>query len=238
MSRAWQDCAVGGGPPASTNEIKHESSSTRRGHVREQRRALGRAGTRLACAALAATVSAAVWMGCASKPPAPPPYTPPTEWLAVQFDGRDWKAVERTRTPLLAQEVFVLPGETTKDWTELVTMSLSFGGQRGVDLKTVLTQTQKALEKDCPAVVFETLLLEKRDALFTWSRPNCKKDQKAQTEIVRISSGLTGLHRVAYQAKREEIASGLRRQWIDALRSAKLGPREPEPAAAQTPASP
>ena len=188
--------------------------------------AVPRAGVRFSCAVL----TALIWLGCAGEPPAPPPYTPPSEWLAFEFDGRDWKAAERTRSPLIAQEVFVLPGETPKEWTELVTVSLGFGGQRGGDLKAVLTQTQKALEKECPAVVWETLLVEKRDALFTWSRPNCKKDQKAQTEIVRISFGRLGVHRIAYQAKRQEIASGLRRQWIDALRNAKLGPREPEAA--------
>jgi hypothetical protein len=170
-----------------------------------------------------------VWLGCASTPPAPPPYTPPNEWFSFQFDGRDWKAAERIRSPLIANEIFVLPGETPKEWTELVTVTLTFGVQRGSDLKAILTQTQKALEKDCPAVVWETLLLEKREALYTWRRPNCKKDQKAMTEIVRISYGRLGVHRIAYQAKREEIASGLRRQWIDALRNAKLGPREPEP---------
>lgn len=201
--------------------------------MRKQERALGsRAGARLSCVVLAAVI----WLGCAGGEKAAPPYNPPTEWLAFQFDGRDWKPAERTRTPLGATEIFVLPGETPKEWTELVTVTLTVGLQRGAELKAVLTETQKALEKECPAVAFETLFLEKRDALFTWSRPNCKKDQKAQTEIVRIAYGRLGIHRIAYQARREEVPSGLRRQWIDALRNAKLGPRAPEPAA-QAPAS-
>lgn len=224
MSRTWQDCSVDGGT----------AHWTREGHVRDQGRALGcRAGTRLSCAVLAAVV----WVGCAGPKPAPPPYNPPSEWLSFQFDGRDWKPAERTRTPIGATEIFVLPGESSKEWTELVTVSVTLGVQRGTELKAVITETQKALEKECPAVVFETLALEKRDALFTWSRPNCKKEQKAQTEIVRISYGRLGVHRIAYQAKREELPSGLRRQWIDTLRNAKLGPREPEPAAAQAPAN-
>ncbi len=195
--------------------------------MREQTRApgAGRRASRVACAVLAALI----WVGCGPKVPVVPPYNPPAEWLAFQFDGREWKAAERTRNALIAQEVFVLPGETPKDWTELVTVSLSFSAQRGTDLKSILTAAQKALEKDCPAVVWETLAIDKRDALYTWSRPNCKKDQKAQTEIVRVAYGRLGVHRIAYQAKREEIAAGLRRQWIEALRTATLGPREPEP---------
>jgi hypothetical protein len=173
-------------------------------------------------------------VGCGTKGPVVPPYNPPAEWLSFQFDGRDWKAAERTRSALIAQEIFVLPGETPKDWTELVTVSLSFGAQRGTDLRGILTTAQKALEKECPAVVWETLLVDKREALYTWSRPNCKKDQKAQTEIVRVAYGLLGVHRISYQAKRQEIATGLRRQWTESLRNAKVAPREPEPAAAAT----
>jgi hypothetical protein len=179
---------------------------------------------------LGAVLAAWLWLGCASEPAAPPPYTPPAEWLSFQFDGRDWKVADRTRTPLMATEVYVLPGETPKEWTELVTVSLSFGAQRGVDMQSIVTLAQKTLEKECPALVWNTLLVEKRDAMFEWSRPNCKKDQPAQTEIVRISFGRLGVHRLTYQAKRQEVAPGLKRKWTEALRSAKLGPREPEQA--------
>jgi len=185
------------------------------------------------CVALILTV----WTvgGCAGGPEAeeaPPPYDAPLETLSFEFDGREWVPATRTRANRIAQEIYVLPGENEKEWTELVTRVLTFGAQRGTDLEALLKTRREALEKECPIVTWNTIEVTRRSALYEWSRPQCK-ELGPQLEIGRIVFGRLGLHTIVYAAKTSRIASGLRRQWVDALRDAELEMRaEGAPASA------
>ena len=182
------------------------------------------------CARAGALVAwVALGVGCSGGPKAEPgigPFDPPAEQLAFEFDGREWTPGFQKREGRLSTEIYVLPGETPKEWTELVTRVLTLGGQRGANMDGLVKLKKATLEKDCPIVTFETLALERRSALYEWSRPQCK-DQGPQTEIGRFVFGRLGIHLVTYTAKTSRVAPGLRRQWVEALRNAKLTLDEP-----------
>jgi len=133
-------------------------------------------------------------------------------------------------------EIFVLPGENAEEWTELVTRTLSYGAQRGANMEAILRAKQKALEQECPLVEWNVIQVERRSALYEWSRPFCK-DLSPQTEIGRFVFGRLGIHAVSYDAKTSRMASGLRRQWIESLGKAELAVGGQE-TSSRTPASP
>ena len=183
---------------------------------------------RVLCSALLAVLA----IGCAgAKTPAElPPYVPPTEWLTFDFDGREWSPGARARESRIAREAYTLPGETAETWTELVSVTLTYGAQRGVELEPLLEITKRGLEEQCPSLDWEVIEMDRRHALFTWVQRVCKdRELGPQTRIARIEFGRLGLHQVAYDAKTARMAPGLRRTWIDALRNAKLEPRNDEP---------
>jgi len=181
---------------------------------------VGAPRARVWCAALGVALSIACARGPKQEPP-PPPFDPPAETLDFSFDGRDWKPALRQRVGAVGTEIFVLPGETTEEWTELVTRTLSYGAQRGANMEAILRAKKQALEKECPIVEWTVLEAERRSALYEWSRPFCK-ELAPQTEIGRFVFGRLGIHAVAYDAKTSRMASGLRRQWIESLGKAAL----------------
>jgi hypothetical protein len=162
-----------------------------------------------------------------SAQPARPPYTPPAEYWKFAFDGRVWEPAGKVRDKTSATETFVLPGQTEKNWSELVTTSLTFGAQRSTNVSAMAEMTKKGLEKDCPSFQWTYIERSERDLIYEWSRSLCKNAQ-AQHELTRLSAGRLGIHKLSYDAKTEQIATGLRRQWLKAIRDATLQLRSSE----------
>ncbi len=170
----------------------------------------------------------ALALGCAGdgdSPPAKPAFDPPAEYVAFQFDGREWTPGSQKRIGRVIQEIYVLPGETVDEWTELVTRTLALGAQRGTTIGALLEAQRKQLEEACPIVEFETLSQEARSSLYEWSRPQCKELQP-QTQIARTIFGRLGVHTLTYTAKSARIAPGLRKRWLETLRTAELEVRK------------
>jgi hypothetical protein len=123
----------------------------------------------------------------------------------------------------------VLTGQDEKSWTEQVTTALTFGAQRSTDVFAIAEATRKTLEKDCPTFRWEYLERSQKNLVYEWSRSLCK-DVQPQHEIVRLTSGRLGIHRLSYSAKSPQMAPGLRRQWLKLIGEATLQLREAPPA--------
>jgi hypothetical protein len=195
-----------------------------------------RARTMRACVLRLAAAACILALGCRGDdgpPPPPPEYVPPTEWLTFTFDGRDWQPGGRVRANRVANEIFVLPGESTKTWTELVSVSLTYGAQRGTQIPRLLEATKETLEEKCPGLDWQLIEQDERSAVFAWVSRMCKeadeKESGPQTRIARIELGRLGLHQITYDAKTRRLAAGLRQRWIETMRDAQLGPREAAP---------
>jgi len=190
----------------------HERSRPSRGAVR--------AGAALICLLVALACSSDGDSGTPTEP-----FVQPAEYLRFDFDGRDWSAASQKRIGRLVQEIFVLPNESTTEWTEIVNSSIALGAQRGTDIGALIESQKTQLEKECPIVQFETLVQSKRSALYEWRRPQCK-DLEPQLQIARVVFGRLGIHTLTYTAKASRIAPGLRKQWLNSLRSAELESRQ------------
>jgi len=155
------------------------------------------------------------------------PYVPPAEgWTFGFADGRTWEAVEQTRTRESALVIYVLPGQTKEEWSELVTTGLTFGGHRRATVAQLAEITRKALEKDCQGLKWEILEESEKSIMYEWRHFGCKDKQPGQHEIARLTVGRLGIHRLAYDSRTGRIPRGLRRQWVKAISQATVGPLE------------
>jgi len=162
--------------------------------------------------------------GDKAPPPAAPFVPPPEGWTFEFADGRTWDPVEQTRSKESAVVIYVLPGQTKEEWSELVTTGLTFGGHRRATVSQLAEVTRKALEKDCQGFKWEIIEESDKNIMYEWRHFGCKDKQPGQHEIARLTVGRLGIHRLAYDSRTGRIPTGLRRQWVKAISEATVGP--------------
>ena len=145
------------------------------------------------------------------------------ERLELQFDGRAWGIgyAASNETQGAAIE-YVLPGETVHAWTELVTIERLPPAQRHVDVSALLETLRERFARICLGLSFHVLEQRSQDVLYEWRHDGCPSlGQGAQHEISRFVKGKSGIHRVAYVARVNPLASQTREQWVKLIGQAK-----------------
>ncbi len=143
------------------------------------------------------------------------------EQVRFDFDGREWRegySIDKRDRTL---KEFVLPGETVKNWTELVTINTFWGKQTRMTPKKTMRRTKKITLKQCPNTTWTVINESKEEVLFEWQTTECP-GFGSQYEVSKIMRGKMGIHSLAYANKKLPISADRRNRWINLIERAKL----------------
>ena len=165
-----------------------------------------RACLRLCSAALALVLSACSTASSSSQ---------------LRFSGRVWKVGHESSTPDGSIVEYVLPHESVRDWTELLT--IQWIPQDFVNYKNEsLIQEMKAdLLRDCPGAFWNTISAIPGEVIFEWRTADCPA-MASQHEIARVLFHESGIHRIAYVKKGKGLSSRERNIVVNLLTAMAL----------------
>jgi len=142
-----------------------------------------------------------------------------TERVAMGFDGRDWRVGFSSDRGGQVIFEFVLPGETVKAWTEMVTFQ-SFPGAQARLEETMLGMRESIL-RDCPTALWNVIRREPTAITYEWQAADCPKVAN-QWEVSKLMRGETALHRAAYATKRLPVGDDVRAEWRERIDKASV----------------
>lgn len=130
--------------------------------------------------------------------------------LELTFDGRYWKKkVHEMSNPEIIQ--YLLPGETTQDWTELVTIH-KLQGQNAKRLSPLLI-AQKVWQNPQISIYSQS----DNDLIYEGYTENGQR-----YELVRVLSGDGIIYTLFYVSRNPETFSKKRNEWLRLLGQAKI----------------
>jgi hypothetical protein len=139
----------------------------------------------------------------------------------LTFDGRVWGIGYQAQNYQGSIIEYVLGGETTNNWTELVTVQSFKGTPENTKAENIMEKIKQNLKSLCPDIKFTVFYKKQNDLLYEWSITDCPRD-KDQHEIARILLGKNGLHIIHYVTKKVPISPKTRQQWIKLIKAANL----------------
>jgi len=145
-------------------------------------------------------------------------YTDPPEVAQLDLDRSQWHVGRRLRDEGRARIEYLKAAETTRDWTELVTWQVTFGKQ---DPDRSMREFLRMLRYQCPELESRTVRQTESELIFEWWHSGCF-GRPAQHELVRLVSGLTGGHMLAYDRRGKRVEGEDRDRWLERLQKAPL----------------
>ena len=109
-------------------------------------------------------------------------------------------------------EEYVLPGETVKNWSQLVTLQFLPGLQEQTNPDIFEARMKKDLARVCPDVKWESIKQDEASRLWAWSVQGCP-GQPDQSELARLVSTNQGFHIVHYAIKKAPMPDDKRSLW-------------------------
>ena len=153
------------------------------------------------------------------KKQATPASEVPERWN-FGFDARQWRLGYQSPTRQGAIREYVLPGQTVRDWSGLVTSQYVVDKTSSRDF---FEQFRGAISRDCPSLRLSMIEESTDTIIFEWQHAGCQ-GHLAQHEILRISRGATGLHMLSYTEKTQQMPDDRRTAWISILKAASVRP--------------
>lgn len=155
------------------------------------------------------------------------------------FDGRAWTVGNRQANGSQILTEYVLPGQTVKQWKELLTSTIFLDPDHRVPLSRFLARIQTSMAAGCPSLVWNVIRQDDKSVVFEWHDSGCGGFE-AQSEIDRLAVGVQGVYRLAYAVKgRGPMAAEKRDVWLaifDRMPLAETQSETPSPSAAPSPA--
>ncbi len=145
----------------------------------------------------------------------------PIEQVRFDFDGRNWSEGHSVETSAQTVKEYVLPGETVKNWTELVTVQTFPGRQADMTARKTMLRTKKITLKDCPDAMWNVITESEEAILYEWRTTDCP-GYGSEYEVSKLIRGKMGIHRLAYANRKLPISKDRRNRWIDLIERAKL----------------
>jgi hypothetical protein len=132
---------------------------------------------------------------------------------AQSWDGRAWHIARHSDDARLTLTQWLLVGQTTADWTELVALQL-FASQQSPD--QVLADLRE--KHSCPKVVWTMLQRDLQSILYESQVKDCvsRPDQHDIAKLVRSDEGV---YRISYSARGIALNADGRDRWIQLLAS-------------------
>ncbi|MDX1487951.1 MAG: hypothetical protein R3268_07115 [Acidiferrobacterales bacterium] len=134
---------------------------------------------------------------------------------AQSWDGRAWHIARHSDDARLTLTHWLLPGQTTAHWTELVALQL-FSSQQSPD--QVLADLRENLERSCPKVVWTTRQKDLQSILYEWQVKDCVS-RPDQHEIAKLVRSDEGVYRVSYSTRGLTLNPDDKDRWIQLLDS-------------------
>lgn len=131
------------------------------------------------------------------------------------WDGRAWHIGRHSDDARLTLTQWLLAGQTTAHWTELVALQL-FGSRQSPD--QVFADLRTNLERSCPKVVWTTLRRDLQSILYTWQVKDCVS-RPDQHEIAKLVRSDEGVYQISYTARDVTLSPDDRDRWIQLLAS-------------------
>jgi tetratricopeptide (TPR) repeat protein len=164
-------------------------------------------------------LAARVLQAQAGGGPATGPQQVPERWH-FNFDSRHWQLGKQAASSTQEIREYVLPGETVKNWTELVTSGFYIGST--VPPRAAFEGLAKNLKNSCPSF-WSGIIEESTDSIiYEWGNRDSVSTCPAQHEIarmVRFQSGMAHLH---YVKKTKQLTESERSTWLSILRTATI----------------
>ena len=151
-------------------------------------------------------------------------YSEPPEWVEFELDDDRWHTALRARGDAYARKEYVLERETLSDWTELLTWNITFGDKR-FDLDTVEQSYVASLSQQCEGLESRSVRKSETERILVISHQGCYS-RPAQSEIMRLVSGKTGLHTLVY-ARRGGLDQKDRELWTARIAETPVRRRVP-----------
>lgn len=126
-----------------------------------------------------------------------------------------WKLVssQENEEKQISVMEFVPQGETTSDWTKLITVR-NFGKKFfNSSPDRMMNELRERVERSCPGARWQVIERQDDGILYEWKVGDCPP-YPPQHEIVRIIEAKDNIWRVAYTAKVGALSGAEREQWI------------------------
>jgi len=158
-------------------------------------------------AALGLALAALLWPGPPpaaqeAAPPAAPAAGPDLGGLTFKPpDARIWIVGNHESNPQGLLIEFVTGGETTKDWTEIVTMQ-AYKVENGAfpPPEKAVQLLEERMRARCPSVVWEVLSQTSDSVVYRWRTQGCG-NQADESEVARILIRPDSTVRIAYTTR-------------------------------------
>jgi hypothetical protein len=137
------------------------------------------------------------------------------------FDNREWVEGSILKDQDDVRKIYVLKGETVKNWSEIVDIQFLSGLQNKITLNEFEELNKSALLKICPDANWKTLSSNDNERTWEWIIKDCAKevDQSSITKVVKTNEGFHLFH---YATKKSNISDEVRETWLKNLNAIKI----------------
>jgi hypothetical protein len=148
-------------------------------------------------------------------------YSKAEEDIIWNIDNRLWKeGYQHKQEDGTIISEFVLPGETSENCSELVSIQ-RFYGQQNIKLEEFVETLEQKFKKICPGIKWAVFNRESNTVMYEFLVKDCS-GQDNQQELARIIRGKEGIWVLHYSTKRTPMSLDKRKEWINNLKSASL----------------
>ena len=142
----------------------------------------------------------------------------------LRFSGRVWKIGHESSTPDGSIVEYVLPHESVRDWTELLTMQWIPQDFVNYKNESLVQEIKADLLRDCPDAFWKTISAIPGEVIFEWRTADCPA-MASQHEIARVRFTESGIHRIAYVKKGKGLSDRERNIVVNLLTAMALPDR-------------
>lgn len=140
-----------------------------------------------------------------------------SEEFHLPFDNRGWTMAYENPEKNTMQ--YVLPNETLRDWTELVTVQHLYGTQLLFSADAFATTLAPVLTKGCEEVEWSIVETTEDRAIYEWWG-DCVSG--FQHEVGLVLAGQEAIYLAAYTTNGDTMYDGLRTVWLENLMTAEV----------------
>jgi hypothetical protein len=147
--------------------------------------------------------------------------TIPRERVRLYFDGRPWAVADKVDTPAGAGVDYLLPGQTMKDWRELIAWRVSYDAQKNTTPYKLADRLRAQLAKTYSTLEWNVISFTRREVVFEWWH-GTEGDEPARHTLGRLIATRQGMHHFAYSARSGKLPADTRGAWLRVLGAARV----------------
>jgi hypothetical protein len=127
----------------------------------------------------------------------------------ARFDGRRWRVGYDEANDQQHIIEYVLPGESVKEWSELVTHQIFTMENDAATLKRMAGFIEEGLKRDCPGAKWKTVKQSKSEILYEWTAEDCG-GVAYDHEFARLAKCSKGVCRWGWEPHKEQSSEQLK----------------------------